>query len=784
MTLRASVRSVVALAMLAGAHCLARPGSVFAQTDYGELEIAVTDATGGALVASGTLVSEAPQTLRAFETDERGRFTLERVPFGLYRLTLERQGFAPHIEIVDVRTAVPRTLTVQLAVAVVAEVNVSVSADRPLVDPDRTGVSFTIGAPQLQSQFTAVPGRLALDAVDHQPGWLMEANGVLHPRGSEYQTLFVVDGVPMDENRSPAFAPDLQENAIQTMSVLTANFPAEYGRKLGGVVEVTTSRDIREGFHGSAEASGGSFATAAGAFSGTQGWARRALTFSGSAARTDRYLDPPVLENFTNNGSLLGVFASYQDRPSEIDRLHFTWHARQSEFLVPNEIVQQTAGQRQENAGRDRTAQAGWTHIFGSRAVLNVRGRIQHLSAILESNALSTPVIVDHERSFTRSYMNASLAIDAGRHQIKFGGDVVLAPVREALTYVTTDESFAGDDAADEFSFTDERRNSEQSAYVQDTIRAGRLTVSAGLRIDRYDFVVSDEALSPRLGVAWAATPDLVLRASYDRVFQTPAVENLLLASSPIAERAGEVAVRLPVEPSRGNFFEVGVTTALAARARLDVTAYRRALTHFADDDVFLNTGVSFPVAFAAADVSGLDTKLSLPSWGRLGGFLSYSLLKGTADLPVVGGLFIGEEALEELEEAGSVPITQDQRTTLRAQVRYDISERVWAAGVARYGSGLPVELAEDVDLDELREQYGADILERVDLSGGRVRANFTVDAGLSAELWRRDRQRLVLRVEFANLLGRLNVINFAGVFSGTALAAPRSATVRARYEF
>ncbi len=62
--------------------------------------------------------------------------------------------------------------------------------------------------------------------------------------------MFVVDGVPMDENRSPAFAPDLQENEIHAMAVLTANFPAEYGRKLGGVVEVTTSKDIQEGFHG------------------------------------------------------------------------------------------------------------------------------------------------------------------------------------------------------------------------------------------------------------------------------------------------------------------------------------------------------------------------------------------------------------------------------------------------------------------------------------------------------------------------------------------------------
>ena len=100
-----------------------------------------------------------------------------------------------------------------------------------------------------------------------------------------------------------------------------------------------------------------------------------------------------------------------------------------------------------------------------------------------------------------------------------------------------------------------------------------------------------ENAFSPRLGIAWAPTADLVLRASYDRVFQTPAVENLLLASSPDVDEINPESARLPVEPSHGHFFEAGITTALGGVARLDVTAYRRTFINFADDDVFLNTG-------------------------------------------------------------------------------------------------------------------------------------------------------------------------------------------------
>ena len=159
-------------------------------------------------------------------------------------------------------------------------------------------------------------------------------------------------------------------------------------------------------------------------------------------------------------------------------------------------------------------------------------------------------------------------------------------------------------------------------------------------------------------------------------------------------------------------------------------------------------------------------------------------LLKGTADLPVVGGLFIGDEALEELEATGTIPITQDQRHTFRAQARYDVTRRLWAAATVRYGSGLPVELDDDVDLDDLEEQYGEEILDQVDLEAGRVKSEPHARLGLAPSCGAQPSRRLTLRAEFANVTDRLNVINFAGIFSGTALAAPRSASVRLQYEF
>jgi outer membrane receptor for Fe3+-dicitrate len=108
----------------------------------------------------------------------------------------------------------------------------------------------------------------------------------------------------------------------------------------------------------------------------------------------------------------------------------------------------------------------------------------------------------------------------------------------------------------------------------------------------------------------------------------------------------------------------------------------------------------------------------------------------------------------------------------------------VWAAATIHYGSGLPVEIDDIVDENTLASQYGEDILARVNLDTGRVRPNVALDLGSSVTLWRETQRQLHLRIEVANVTNRLNVINFAGIFSGTAVAAPRSATVGLQLEF
>ena len=226
--------------------------------------------------------------------------------------------------------------------------------------------------------------------------------------------------------------------------------------------------------------------------------------------------------------------------------------------------------------------------------------------------------------------------------------------------------------------------------------------------------------------MAWhLPSAGLLLRASYDRAFQTPAIENILLAASDAAHRLNDAGVSLPVRPSRGNFYEAGFSKTLLGRLRLDGTWFRRNIRNFADDDVLLNTGVSFPIAFDRAAIYGFEGKIEIPRWGRFSGFVSYSNLNGKGSLPIAGGLFLEDGSAELLNSRDQFAITQDQRNTAKARGRYQIIPRLWLAASAAYSSGLPVELEGNLATSVLVQQYGPAVVDRVNLERGRIRPSF-----------------------------------------------------------
>jgi TonB-dependent Receptor Plug Domain len=748
---------------------------LLSQSNSGELRIKVTDPSGLAVKATVLLVSEANQYRNALATTDQGTLDVQRLPFGIYQLEITQPGFAASSESVEIRSSIPIDYLFQLKLTSVSQ-SVTVTAADTLVDPDQAGSISQIGSDTIQHRLSSLPGRSLQDLVNSQPGWLYEGNAVLHPRGSEYQTQFVVDGIPLTDNRSPSFGPEIEADDVQSMSIYTAGIPAEYGRKMGGVVEVNTLQDSQPGFHGEVVLSGGSFDSAGAFAQGQYTWGQNTLGASASGSMTDHYLNPVVPENYSNTGTLGDFSLRYQRNLTPNDRINLTVRHELSRYDIPNEIVQQQAGQRQNADNFETMGTVSYQHTFSPNAVLDLRGMVRDNCNDFYSNLESTPIIVTQHNWFREGYFKGAVTINHGRHEFKVGVESDNIYLNEQFGFIITDPTQFDPSTPTIFNFAANRPDLEQSAFVQDLIHLGNWTVNAGLRWDHYQLLLNRQAVDPRFAISrYFPSADLVLHFSYDRIFQTPSFENMLLSSSAAAGALDNISLQLPVEPSEGNYYEAGLTKGLFGRMRIDANYFRRLVNNYADDDQIDNTTISFPIAFKKAVLYGAEAKLDMPDWRGFSGFLSYSYIVGNAWFPVTGGLFLGDDAV--VPTTGHFPDSQDQRNTVRGRVRYQVMKRLWVAGGVQFDSGLPFDF-EGTYAQALAE-YGPEVVGRINFARGRILPAFQVNASAGADVYRSERLNIRLQVDGQNLNNVLNVIDFGGLFSGNAIGPSRSYALR-----
>lgn len=757
--------------------------AAFGQVNTGAVHIHVTDPAGLAAEASAELVSAGNQYQKDFRANAQGDIDVEQLPWGVYRLTISSPGFVKFSELVEVQSAIPRQLAVRLAVAP-ANTTVQVSGAGTLIDPNSPSSVMHIGSAQIENRVTSLPGRSVQDLVNMQPGWLYEGNAVLHPRGSEYQTQFVIDGIPLTDNRSPSFGPEIEADDIESMRIYTAGFPAEYGRKMGGVVAIDTKLNTNPGLHSQIILSGGSYATASsfGQIQDTLG--RNTMSATASGSMTAHYLNPVVPENYTNHGTT-GDFSLRYDRSLEqSDQLTVSLRHEFSRYQIPNEFVQEQAGQRQYGDNFETMGFVTYRHVFSPNLISNLAGMVRDNANDLYSNALSTPIVAFQHNSFREGYFKATLSWLYGRQQWKAGVESDATMLHENFSDRVTDSTQFDPGTPPSFAFLGSRPDLEQATFLEDLIRLGKWTIRAGLRWDHYQLILNQNAWSPRLSISrYIPSLNMLLHASFDRIFQTPSSENILISSSPQVVSLDPSVLRLPVEPSRGNYYEGGLTQAYGGAVRLDANIFRRDVRNYADDDQLLNTGVSYPIAFDRAVLYGAEGKLEVVRLDKLSGFVSYSYIVGNVWFPVTGGLFLGDDVTDaQTQLTGHFPDSQDQRNTVRTRFRYGLSKHLWLAAGVESGSGLPFDYSGTYE--NALAEYGPAVVGRINFDRGRVDPSLAVNATVGFLLMHHEKYQSHLQLDGRNLTNRLNVIDFGGLFSGNAIAPGRSMYARLDMSF
>src|SRR5579872_4388901 len=201
-------------------------------------------AVGGATV---TLANSGTGVLRSVTSDSSGRYELVGNPPGTYTLTVDAPGFATlKNESLTLTIGTAAEYNAQLQVQSAAQ-TVNVTGETAFVETGKTDISTTITGLQINDlpingrnyiNFTLLNSQAARDdtpSIGAAPTSGLNFGG---QRGRSNEVS--VDGADAVDNSVNGVRATVSQEAVQEFQVITSNYMPEYGRAMGGVVNIVT----------------------------------------------------------------------------------------------------------------------------------------------------------------------------------------------------------------------------------------------------------------------------------------------------------------------------------------------------------------------------------------------------------------------------------------------------------------------------------------------------------------------------------------------------------------
>jgi hypothetical protein len=249
----ARVSPLVALCLAFAVVLALMPRTVAAQAVTGTILGTVTDSTGAVVAgATVTLTHTGTGNSRTVVTDTHGEYAAPSLPTGVYTVTGELQGFRT-IALSNIEVGVDQRVRIDLKLEVgTMTETVTIEASSPLVSTQTSELGTTIGEEAIGtlplngrnfvSLTRGVPGVLrgipganidGAGSLAWRASAAFSANGQ-RPRDNNY----MLDGVDNNETWLQTVVIFPSVDALDEFKLQTSTYSAEFGRSLGGVVNI------------------------------------------------------------------------------------------------------------------------------------------------------------------------------------------------------------------------------------------------------------------------------------------------------------------------------------------------------------------------------------------------------------------------------------------------------------------------------------------------------------------------------------------------------------------
>ncbi|MES3629282.1 MAG: TonB-dependent receptor [Longimonas sp.] len=646
----------------AGAHAQASEAPSAALNGY------VRDATTGeTLLGANVLVREAE---RGAATNNAGYYTIGNLAPGTYTVRASYIGYRSTEETVTLEAGEERRLDLELLPD-------DVALDQVIVEGDTEEADRTIGVERLSTDLIReLPAVLEPDvfrSLQYLPGIKAASDfssGLYIRGGSPDQTLILLDQTTVyNPSHFFGFFSTFNPDAIKDVQLYKGAFPAEYGGRIGSVVDIYNKDGNRRETRGGLSV--GLLASRA-YVEGPYGVDEETDSAAGSymVAVRRSTLEPLLavlrgadVEGIPDRFYFYDINAKINYTLTDDDRLSLSVYGGQDQLDL--EFLDD--GQFDISYG-NRTASANWTRLVSSRLFTSVTGTA--------SRYRSTPVANIAGTQFTQSNEVTDVSLKADfeytptpEHEIKAGlwGGALSFDLRNTFDGI---ESF--------------QRNIESgylALFVQDTYRpTDAWRIRGGLRGTYFD-QGNFWRLEPRLSVAYDLNPSLRLQAAYGRYYQFLTLESSELFTGFDSWLMTDDGV----PPAFGDQWAVGVQTQWDGGWEVESEAYIRTMRDLFEQDPFLPdlSGLPYNETFRfGRGIAYGNEWIIRRNEGPVTGFVAYTLSRTERQFPDVNVNPQGQPNFY-------VP-KFDRTHDLDVVLNYNLSDRWRATATFNYATGQP----------------------------------------------------------------------------------------------
>jgi hypothetical protein len=232
--------------------------SGMAQVNTASLSGTVTDPQGLAVKGTKvTVTSTGTGAQRTAVADDGGRYTLVGLPPGEYMIAADGGSSFAMYESSSLVLTVGQVAVVNVPLVLRGQQqSITVTTEAPLVETQKTDVSLTINSQQITN--LPIDGRNYINFTllnpqagrDDTPSIGAAPTSGLNFGGQRARSNEVsVDGADAVDNSVNGVRATVSQEAVQEFQVITSNYMPEYGRAMGGVVNIVTKSGTNE-IHG------------------------------------------------------------------------------------------------------------------------------------------------------------------------------------------------------------------------------------------------------------------------------------------------------------------------------------------------------------------------------------------------------------------------------------------------------------------------------------------------------------------------------------------------------